>query len=60
SRADWIEQGSMDLREAAGVRAADILRDHYPTCIDPEIDRELRREFSILLEPDSVYAHFPS
>ncbi len=60
SRADWIEQGSMDLREAAGVRAADILRDHYPTCIDPEIDRELRREFSILLEPHSVYAHFPS
>ena len=49
SRDDWEQKGGQDLREAARTRARQILAEHWPQALAPEIDRELRRRFRILL-----------
>ena len=41
-----------DVYLAAKARAAEILDGHWPEVIPPEVDRELRRRFDILL-PES-------
>ena len=51
-RDDWEADGGADIRAAAKARAAEILDGHWPEVIPPEVDRELRRRFDILL-PES-------
>jgi trimethylamine--corrinoid protein Co-methyltransferase len=54
SRDDWEESGSRDIREAARERAAQILAEHWPVVIPPDLDAELRRRFDILLPLDAM------
>ncbi len=49
SRDDWEAGGGRDLREAARERARQVLAEHWPAVIPPELDAELRRRFRILL-----------
>jgi trimethylamine--corrinoid protein Co-methyltransferase len=54
TRADWEAKGAVDLREAARQRARQILANHFPRVIDPNLDAELRRRFRILLPETSM------
>ena len=42
SREDWLEKGAKDARERAREMAKDILQNHRPLPIPPEIDRKIR------------------
>lgn len=54
SREDWKEKGSLDQRDRAKAAARAILDTHYPQIIAPEIDREIRKEFNILLPEEAM------
>ena len=47
--ADWQYRGSPDLMQAARRRVREIMATHYPECIDPKRDRELRARHDIRL-----------
>jgi trimethylamine---corrinoid protein Co-methyltransferase len=49
TRDDWEAAGAMDARAAANARARQILAEHWPAVIGPELDRDIRRRFEILL-----------
>lgn len=51
---EWEAAGSPDIRRRARERVREILRDHYPTHIDPAIDAEIRRRFPVLIPPHSM------
>ncbi len=55
SRADWLESGGIDLRERACLSAREILGTHYPTCIPPEVDKDIRKRFAIHLPEKTTY-----
>lgn len=42
SREEWLEKGAKDARERAREMAKDILQNHRPLPIPPEIDRKIR------------------
>lgn len=42
SREEWLEKGAKDARERAREMAKDILQNHKPLPIPPEIDRKIR------------------
>lgn len=48
-RDNWEENGSLDMRELARIRARQILSSHKPKPIPPEIDAAIRERFEILL-----------
>ncbi len=48
-RDNWEEDGSLDMRERARLKAKEILRTHHPEPIPPEIDAAIRERFEILL-----------
>jgi trimethylamine--corrinoid protein Co-methyltransferase len=50
---EWEAQGSKDIREIARERTREILRQHYPRHLSPEIDTALRDRFDIRL-PEAV------
>lgn len=50
-REDWDLSGSLDMRERARRRAQQILNDHEPDRIDPDLDKQLRDRFDIVLPP---------
>ncbi|MDX2482354.1 MAG: trimethylamine methyltransferase family protein, partial [Pseudodonghicola sp.] len=45
----WEETGARDAREVARDTVQTVLGEHYPTHIDPAIDRQLRDNFNIIL-----------
>ena len=53
---DWEESGSQDILERAQVRVREILSSHYPSYIDEELDKEIRRRFPILLSREQMVA----
>jgi trimethylamine---corrinoid protein Co-methyltransferase len=55
TRNDWQATGAMDMRQRARRQARELLRTSYPAVIAPDIDRQLRHEFNILL-PEAVMA----
>ena len=50
----WAAQGASDLWTRAKARSAEILAEHYPTYIDPPVDRALRDRFNILLPKERM------
>ncbi len=50
--AEWVEEGSPDMRLRAAARAEEILSTHYPEYIDPDMDRRIRERFPIQLPVD--------
>jgi trimethylamine--corrinoid protein Co-methyltransferase len=50
-REDWESSGSMDARQRANITARELLAEHTPEPIDPEIDTRLRADFDLVL-PD--------
>ncbi len=54
TRDDWEAAGAMDARAAANARARTILAEHWPQPISPDLDRELRRRYDILLPAESM------
>jgi len=54
-RETWEASGSLDVREVARAQARQILAEHWPKVIPPEIDAEIRERFTILL-PESEMA----
>ncbi len=49
TRQDWVEAGSLDMRERARRKAKEILATNYPDIVPETVDRKLRTEFNILL-----------
>ncbi len=56
TRDDWEAAGAQDARAAANARARAILAEHWPRPIPPELDRDLRRRFEILLPAEEMGA----
>ncbi len=52
--AEWEEAGSLSMRQRAAERAKEILSSHYPVYIDPDVDRQIREKFPILLSPEDM------
>ncbi len=52
--AEWAADGSPDIREAARLRARDILRSHFPTHIDGDVDSVIRSRFDIRLPREAM------
>jgi trimethylamine---corrinoid protein Co-methyltransferase len=48
---EWEELGSTNVVQKAIARTAEILETHYPTHIDPALDRAIRARFDIKLAP---------
>jgi len=46
----WEEQGAMDMWQRANARVRDLLREHHPEHLSPEVDAKLVSQFNILLE----------
>ncbi len=46
---EWKEQGSTDILDRAEAVVADILANHYPAHITPQLDQQLRERFNIKL-----------
>lgn len=53
TRADWEAAGSLDMRERARRQARQTLQTVFPEIVPPEVDRQIRSEFNILL-PEEV------
>jgi trimethylamine--corrinoid protein Co-methyltransferase len=49
TRANWEAAGGLDMRERARRQARAVLQSHHPEIIAPELDRQLRDRFNILL-----------
>ena len=49
TRQNWEAAGALDMRERARLKAREVLRTNFPAIVSDEIDRQLRREFNILL-----------
>lgn len=50
----WEAMGATDMRERAKARAREILKEHYPSHIDPATDEKIRRNFNILLPSEAM------
>lgn len=50
NREAWEADGSPDVRERARRIAKQILKNHRPLPIDPAVDREIRKRFTILID----------
>ncbi len=48
-REDWEMKGSLDARQRANASARDILAEHQPEPIDPDVDEAIRSEFEIMM-----------
>jgi trimethylamine--corrinoid protein Co-methyltransferase len=51
-RDEWENDGCLDIRQRARLKAKEILNTHKPKPIPPEIDSAIRRRFEILLSPE--------
>jgi trimethylamine--corrinoid protein Co-methyltransferase len=50
NREAWEAAGALDGRERARNMVKKILETHRPAAIDPEIDGEIRKRFTILMD----------
>jgi trimethylamine--corrinoid protein Co-methyltransferase len=50
TRDDWEADGGLDMWERARSKARQILQEHQPLSIPPEIDKAIRERFTILFE----------
>lgn len=50
----WVEQGAEDIRAIAKRKASEILKSHYPICIDRRTDERIRERFNIRLPRDAM------
>lgn len=48
----WVQAGSVDMRERARLRAHHILETHQPEPIDPQVERAIREKYAILVPPE--------
>jgi trimethylamine--corrinoid protein Co-methyltransferase len=48
-REDWLAKGGLDARQRANVLARQILAEHQPKPIPPEIDKELHAQFDLIV-----------
>ncbi len=55
TRDDWVAAGERDIRAVAKERAQAILETHWPEVFPPEVEREIRARFEILLPPDAMH-----
>lgn len=53
---EWESAGAPDVRDAARDKVRNILAEHYPTHIAPEIDRTLRENYNIILPASRMRA----
>lgn len=53
---EWEEQGASDIRKRAHERVVEILGEHYPSYIDPTVDKVLRERYPIRLRRESMSA----
>ncbi len=53
---EWVEKNKPDLVEQARAKVNTVLSSHFPDHIDKEVDQHIRREFNILLDPESMKA----
>ncbi len=51
---EWKEQGSTNMLERAKVKVKNILDNHYPSHIDPAIDRQVRDKFNVCLPSEMM------
>jgi trimethylamine--corrinoid protein Co-methyltransferase len=51
-RDEWENDGSLDMRQRARLKAQEILKTHKPTPIPTQIDAAIRQRFDILLSPE--------
>jgi trimethylamine--corrinoid protein Co-methyltransferase len=51
---EWAERGSQDVLDRARARTRAILAEHYPTYIEPAVDREIRARFPIRLPREAM------
>ena len=45
------ESGAQDIWDRARMRAQQILTDHHPSYLEPDVDNKIRTSFNILLDP---------
>ncbi len=48
---DWTASGAKDIREAAAIRAREVLASHHPVLVEPGLDAQIRERYAIHLEP---------
>jgi len=51
---EWAELGSPNIVDRAVKKTAEILRDHHPSHIGPEMDAQLRRDYPIKLPEEQL------
>lgn len=54
SRNDWQDAGGLTVEERARQEAKAILDSHYPNVFSDEVDKQIRREFNILLDKSEM------
>ncbi len=52
-REDWLVNGGLDARQRANALARQILSEHQPEPIQPEVDQELHAQFD-LIQPENT------
>lgn len=50
----WTEKGALDIASRAREIAREILANHHPRYLSPELDRRIRDRFDILLPADDL------
>jgi len=52
----WEKSGGADMLQRGRERACEILKEHFPAVIPPEVDRRLRWKHKVLLPPEAMRA----
>ncbi len=52
----WEEEGSVDIRARAETRTSEILATHYPEYLSPDLDKQIRDRFPIILDKANMAA----
>jgi trimethylamine--corrinoid protein Co-methyltransferase len=45
----WEEDGALDMWQRANTKVREILTEHKPTYLEPDIDSKIRKDYNILL-----------
>ncbi len=54
SQLEWQEEGSLDIRKRAEIKARKILSSHFPCYIDERTDSRIRQNFPIELDLNKI------
>jgi len=55
---DWEEKGRPSVRGKAKVRAMEVIANHFPSYISPEVDEKIRQKFDIRLPREAMSKPF--